>query len=336
MKYMWIPHEIHAVFAVLADNIPRLCFKLESLHIDTSMTLRTVFAEKLEEMLMQLPRLRYLDYTCNASITLTKHLATLPSLSYWSTGLLIPNPPEQTVYTSEGGRFQSIRTFHFTVQRWIEATKILHDMRCRFTKLEIHNQHIIEDHPLTFFEFLQTIAQHACSTTLTCLKLSDEHHDMNIPSHLDYLYPLFQLSALEELDLSVPEVKYINDAWLAQAAATWPSLRSLFLRHLTQTSLMGLALLLHKCPDLDATISAVWRSFDPRLLSGLPINYTKEHITIWDGFIEGDVLAVLRCLLGLFPCLQRLEGEEHFDQDQRWKWEKLREYLRRSSDHQIQ
>ncbi|GLB44329.1 hypothetical protein LshimejAT787_1602590 [Lyophyllum shimeji] len=320
----------------LLSAIPLNCPDIKSLDIKLSPDLEPSSAQRgsqtlhsaVIDLVLAMPRLRSLRIpSLSLRFNVLDHISTFSSLSRLETGKLTLDTARLRSFSEPNSRFPSLRSLTFSVES-LEAAALLVDSICRpLTSLTITIKR--DSSAAEIPNFVHTLTRHPCYESLLHLGITIEHaqNGPNEQADASDVRALFLLPRLESLQLSSrPFAAAIDDAWLATAATTWPQLRSLSIRGMTETTLAGLIPLVRRCPLEHISVDATWTPFNIQHL--LIIGNTQvQIIDIVNSRLQGDVLAVLRCLLLLFPRLKSVHNE---GRDDAAAWAELQRFLDRS------
>ncbi|GLB44328.1 hypothetical protein LshimejAT787_1602580 [Lyophyllum shimeji] len=299
----------------LIDAIRRICPKIETLDIDLDRALEFAVVTAMKHLVCALSHLQDIRVSImrprkfQLERDALYHIGMLPSVKKFATGLMTPD--ELQGLASQDNCFPSLLSFSFAVESLEEAVPVLNIVTRPLTSLTVTLSRTAKptSSPIQLYYFVENVLLHPCHASLTHFKLTESNVFLfdSYPSHGPTdMRVLFHLPAIESIDIH-PEIELstgVDDAWLAIAASTWPRLRVLKLGQ-TQTTLAGYVPLIRGCPLLEEiSITSVWAPFDVRGLDPFLGNTRIEYIDIVRTQIEGEVLAVLRCLLLLFPRLR--------------------------------
>ncbi|KAG6908505.1 hypothetical protein DXG01_004439 [Tephrocybe rancida] len=319
----------------LLSSIPRLCPEIQELVVlSEPHPVDSVFSSALSEMLCKLPCIKSLGVTAALSKSAFLYLGAVPSLDDIQLGVVdvtrgtdAPHP----LVSMENGRFSALTGLSFEARSWVDVCLIVDAMPRPFLTLGMQVEEITtlpsDEELFSLSRVINTLSRHVCCSTLTDLHMygpdKDDRH-----TTID-LQGLFQLTSLEALRLFIPPTCTIDDAWLSQAAMTWPALRILSILSRSQTTLLGLTPLIRHCPNLsELGISSRWAPFDTQLLGDVPpTNTAIKYLTCWDYTIDNNVLAIFRCLVIMFPRLRELRDGPALDQERRANFQKLQSYI---------
>ncbi|KAG6901048.1 hypothetical protein C0995_001464 [Termitomyces sp. Mi166 len=244
--------------------------------------------------------------------TLFIHIVTLPSLRSFRTGVFLPpalSPPKGSALMMSTP-FLNLPSLSFQARAWEEARMVMQSIASPLMKLYIEvTGRALDGQQNNPFPFLNALAEHPCVSTLIDLCLIDDEEDGEFPDSRS-LYRLLRLTSLESLYLSIHGTPRMTDDWLAQAAATWPRLRNLEIPCFTWTTLYGLVPLVKECHELEClSVSGIWKPLDINRLRGITGNTRITTLCVEELDVVGNVTAVFRCLITLFPMLRGITCE---------------------------
>ncbi|RDB21614.1 hypothetical protein Hypma_011192 [Hypsizygus marmoreus] len=327
----------------LLSTIPRLCPNVQSFRIGSSTKLPPSSNSNLYHCLICLDNLREVEIDMTDSIPtgeVINHLAHLSSLEAWS-GAIIPWTPESLFFTTDGQRFENLHEFLFTATTWEAAAKLVKDMRCAFTLLDvsINNPDSSEVELSTFEQLLDAFTErHPASTSLSSLRITGDVaiHQYSSEAQKSFLHKmrnLFSLQSLRNLEIDVQAVSLLDDSWISGAATAWPGLQQLSLdgRGTPHATLAGWVPLLKNCAELELLhITSIFRPFSTKLLSGV-CNAHITHIGSQASVLESPT-AVFRCLTAMFPRLRSVYNDSNREDEQGEDWDQLKKMLDESGE----
>jgi len=294
----------------LIPAIRHICPDIKILKIQLFSPPPRTLVRALTDLVRALPRLQRLSipsYPFQFDTLL--HISTLLSLRILETGNLPSGGVQQLQLLSSSSCFPCLRNLTFSADSLEAAALVVDTIRQPLTSLAIAMK---KNSPsIQLNNFIRALTQHPCCNSLLHLRISTEL-SQDDPDELDDIpdiHLLFLLPTIRRLAiLSRPFAAAVDDAWLATAAAAWPRLRSLHIHGKTKTTLAGLVPLVRSCPLDYISIDANWAPFDIRRLDPIVGNTQIETITMFNSHLKGDVLAVLRCLLTMFPRLNSVRN----------------------------
>ncbi|KAF8060140.1 hypothetical protein FPV67DRAFT_1784183 [Lyophyllum atratum] len=314
----------------LISAIRRNCPNIQELSIRLYGSPPSALVSALTDLMCALPRLETLSTDFPIQMDTLLHLSILPSLGTLHAGeLVFDNSQSIKLLASQDNRFARLHTLLFTVASFEEATSVMHAVHHPLSKLAVKISQTAAS--MESNNFITHLTQHPCHHWLRHLLIgtSGSPNDTDSLNDIHSIYALFLLPEIEALELDCKSfAAAVDDIWLATAAVTWPRLSTIVIRGRTKSTLAGLMPLVIRCPLERIGIDAVWTPFDLRRLDPVVGNIMIDVIVVDDATIEGDILAVLRCLLAMFPRLA-LVGKLACD-FKGGPWDKLQKALNRS------
>jgi hypothetical protein len=284
----------------------------------------------ISRLVCGLHHLRFVKFSGAKHVTkqVGYHLANLPDLIHLETDGYLTTTD---VYTTAGGQFPSLKEVFFPVTEWTTSATFMDSMQCCLTTLNMNKYYSIgiPETVSCVAAFTRSMHGHPSLSSLTHLNLWDRKlievgSDHESSAH-EVLRPLFSLSALEDLSLSFPFLKDLNDSWLSDAAAAWPSLEHICVHSVvSKMTLTGLVPLIKKCPQLQSlSLSLDAKPVKPALLDGV-YNINICRLSFYGSTISSP-LQVFRSLIRMFPNLQSVDYEIPYC------WREVNRLLRDSS-----
>ncbi|KAF8055244.1 hypothetical protein FPV67DRAFT_872971 [Lyophyllum atratum] len=333
IQHVWliIDEERHAS-PTLISAIRRNCPNIQQLSLKLSAPRHSTVVLALNDLMCTLPRLQTLIAPLPIPMDTLLHLSMLPSLgTLHMEGIVFNGSQTIELLASQDNCFARLHSLLFSVSSLEEPTLVMNAVHRPLSKLGVQLSQIPAS--IQANNFITAITRHPCRNSLRHLNIStnppilDTEHSDDITN----IHALFLLPGIESLELNCrPFAAAVDDAWLATAAATWPRLSTLMIHSKTKSTLAGLMPLVRRCPLEYISISAVWAPFNLRCLDPVVGNTLVESILMFKSTIEGDVLAVLRCLLAMFPRLTRVSQTGGREGATRWA------ELQRSLDRSLQ
>jgi hypothetical protein len=156
------------------------------------------------------------------------HLAHLPDLQVLHT--IDASPSDVQLFTATTGSFPSLTDFAVRLHDWSLAATMVQTMCSPIKALQI--ECVVGTLPAVD-TFLVASVSYPTFTSLSFINLSSPA--AKDPSRSDYtsqdvataLRPLFSCNMLQVLSLNFSFLYHLDDAWLAEAASAWPSVKEL-------------------------------------------------------------------------------------------------------------
>jgi hypothetical protein len=235
-------------------------------------------------------------------MSVAARLASLPSLTTLKRLKILSS--EVGFFTTV--RFSNLKEFSMSVDDWSSSTTVLSSMNCVFNALSVHRCSGRE--PLSALrDCIATL--HPSFGSLSAIDLVDlmnsPYTDIDVP---DAIRPLLSCKRLRVVTLKLACLEVLDDSWLLEAAAAWPSLEVLSLAvyksENPQMSFKGLVSLIRDLPKLqEIHLPLDMDTVDASLLDDVPIGHLR-HLSIAHPRLAEESLDVQESLRNMFPKLR--------------------------------
>jgi hypothetical protein len=333
--------------ARLCPNIQDFAINVQELQVALDPTLKTSVFQAASNM----HNLRDVDFSMleipkQLIHPLILHLGTLPSLTRFG-GLRLPGLKESDVNLLQFPKmevwFPKLTIFTLLVQDFKIASVLLDSMRLPYRFLAIFQISTRTLLPLdSFRRLIRSLASNSnLESSLESLLIDGTISVPKNDAEVKGLFqPLLKLKSLSSFTLAVSGTEKLDDAWLSQAAESFPLLEDVELRssispQSTKMTLAGFMALLRHCPRLrEIAISAIWKPFDTEeVLVGDERLFDNQvtKISTRESLIIQPVASIFRCLVMMFPRLKDLKIKKSFaSTEEKQTWLTLRQLVRDS------